>query len=295
MTGKREKQNSGRNFVYILVGSIIIVVAMCVTITLLVVPHPTGTVVQDTIKMIREEQAQKGKQSQKGLKKAVKTTPAKDYNYDKPVPVRAAVDDTDFSHTAFVGNSRMQGFYELSGVMGADLYAKKGISVRDFMEKENVTAPGGKITLFASMSGKTYDKIYMMFGLNELGWVDANSFTLYYTAALKNLKEVFPNAQIYVESILPLNEGKVKDETGEKTNTRIRYYNELLQKAAAAEKVYYVNPAEIMTDKEGELFADASVDGIHLNKAYCEKWYSYLKTHTVAATKEEKTNENENN
>ena len=36
-----------------------------------------------------------------------------------------------------------------------------------------------------------------------------------------------------------------------------------------------------VSDENGALPADASTDGVHLNKAYCQKWLAYLKNHTV--------------
>ena len=34
--------------------------------------------------------------------------------------------------------------------------------------------------------------------------------------------------------------------------------------------------------EDGQLPAEASTDGIHLRKAYCEQWLEYLKAHTVS-------------
>ena len=32
----------------------------------------------------------------------------------------------------------------------------------------------------------------------------------------------------------------------------------------------------------GELPSEASKDGVHLRKSYCEQWMDYLRTHTVS-------------
>ena len=34
-------------------------------------------------------------------------------------------------------------------------------------------------------------------------------------------------------------------------------------------------------DENGALPYDASNDGVHLSKAYCQQWLTYLQTHTV--------------
>ena len=53
-------------------------------------------------------------------------------------------------------------------------------------------------------------------------------------------------------------------------------------------KVFYLDVAEVMKDESGNLPVDASLDGVHLKKEYCQKWYEYLKTHTVQHEVEDK-------
>ena len=43
----------------------------------------------------------------------------------------------------------------------------------------------------------------------------------------------------------------------------------------------YCKAIDDITGADGQLPADASKDGVHLRKAYCERWLDYLKTHTV--------------
>ena len=62
-------------------------------------------------------------------------------------------------------------------------------------------------------------------------------------------------------------------------------YNEMIRQIAIDKKVLYLDVGAGLSDENGILPDEASSDGVHLNKAYCEKWLAYLKTHTV--TKEE--------
>ena len=65
-------------------------------------------------------------------------------------------------------------------------------------------------------------------------------------------------------------------------NTKVdSKYNELIQQMAADKNIFYLNVAECVTDEEGYLYSDASTDGVHLNKKYCDKWIEYIKTHVV--------------
>ena len=45
--------------------------------------------------------------------------------------------------------------------------------------------------------------------------------------------------------------------------------------------VVAIDGMEIYVDENGEMFYDASFDGVHFNKAGYKQWYEYLKTHTV--------------
>ena len=58
-------------------------------------------------------------------------------------------------------------------------------------------------------------------------------------------------------------------------------YNDLMRKAAEEKQVVFLDLTPEFTGADGKLPADASKDGVHLRKAYCEKWLDYLKTHTV--------------
>ena len=54
-----------------------------------------------------------------------------------------------------------------------------------------------------------------------------------------------------------------------------------MQQLARDNEVYYLNVAECVSDAEGALWEDASTDGVHLKKEYCDLWYEYLRLHYV--------------
>ena len=43
----------------------------------------------------------------------------------------------------------------------------------------------------------------------------------------------------------------------------------------------YLDLYSEFVDENGALPEDGSHDGVHLTKAYCQRWLEYLKTHTV--------------
>ena len=99
-----------------------------------------------------------------------------------------------------------------------------------------------------------------------------------YEQIIDTLREINPNVTIYVQSILPVTKEK-SDNDSIYNNPKIDTFNALLQKMCEEKEVYYVNVSEAVCDESGTLPADASFDGVHLNKESCQKWLEYLKTH----------------
>lgn len=202
-------------------------------------------------------------------------------NFSLPVPEGKEMDDDYFDDAVFIGDSRTQGFILYSGLANATAYADKGLSVESAFTKESISVDGKKIPVMDALAANdSFKKVYLMLGVNELGWNYANIFQEKYQKVVQRIKEINPEAEIYVQSILPVSQAK---SDGDKVynNPRIQEYNQLIMEVAAEEEVYYLDVAEAVSDENGALPADASTDGVHLNKAYCQKWLAYLKNHTV--------------
>lgn len=192
-----------------------------------------------------------------------------------------------FADALFIGNSLVVGM-EKSGTVEADFYSTIGLSVYGFFEKSFLPAPDGtgeKVTaLEAFVRSGGYPKVYLMFGINELGWPSANAFVKQYSEVIDALLTVRPDATLYVQGILPINETVYRtspDAQSYITNERIAEFNASLEAMAAEKQVYFVNPGEVLTDENGQLTQSATSDGIHLSGIYLAKWANYLKAHTV--------------
>ncbi len=207
----------------------------------------------------------------------------------------ARADDTYFSEdTLFIGNSLVVGMQKIAAI-DTTYYATIGMSVKQFFEKPMFVSPDGdenkdgspKIVTTAEAIVREGDfrRVYLMFGVNELGWPGSSAFFDYYERLIDLILNVRPDAVIYVQGLLPMNEAvyAASAETPSEyfTNTRIAEYNEKLSALAARKSVVYLNPGEVIADESGVLPADATTDGIHLNAAYIRRWAEYLYTHTV--------------
>lgn len=205
-----------------------------------------------------------------------------EYDYSKPVPAMdVAVAEEYFQDAVFIGDSRTDGFRLFSGPPAATYYTANGLKVDTIFTKEVVeTGDGEKITIIAALQQKPFQKVYIMLGINELGWAYSSLFIQKYGEVITTIKNNLPQARIYIQSLLPVSKQRsLSDKVY--NNARISEYNELIKQMAAEKKVYYLDVAQGVADAEGNLAGDASADGIHLQKEYCDRWLDYLQWHYV--------------
>lgn len=194
-------------------------------------------------------------------------------------PPADPVEDTYFDDAVFLGDSRTEGFRLYSGLnTGKYLYAT-GATVASVFNK-SVDTPLGKMPLLDALQQMDCGKIYVMLGVNELGWNGTDIFRNQSAKLIERLQADHPDATIVIQSILPVS-AKQDAKGSYVNNQRIDAYNQVLQELAETYGVVYLNVAEAVMDEDGYLRADWNFDGVHLNKAGCQAWLDYLRTHPV--------------
>jgi len=209
---------------------------------------------------------------------------ASNYDFSQPVPESEPVNNEYFHTAAFVGDSRTEGFLIYSGVGGGKNLTSNGLSIFKLAEKKAMTIGGKEYTLLEALALDTYDKVYLSLGVNELGVYDDEGFYRSYCRAIEAIRTIQPDAVIYIQGLIPLNEGVIAKTIKRDylTNEHLRVYNDLMRKAAEDKQVAFLDLYSAFVDENNELPADASHDGVHLSKDYCKKWLAYLQTHTVS-------------
>lgn len=216
-----------------------------------------------------------------------------DYDYTKPVPESPPVDKSFYDDALFIGDSRTEGFRMFAGLNNATFYSAKGLLASTtftdhFIPPDGFDVPSdaktgedGTLTVAQAIEyGPVFGKIYIMLGINELGWPNVQAFIGYYRQLIGLIRKHNPDAHIYVQLIIPVS--KSKSDTDEiYNNERIALFNRLIAEMCAEEKVFYINTPEAVVDENGALPEDAGIDGVHMKKLYCERWRDYLFTHTV--------------
>lgn len=206
------------------------------------------------------------------------------YDFSQPVPQGEAVDNSYFDDAAFVGDSRTDGFMLYSGIGTGKNLTSNGLSIFKLAEKKALTIGGKKYTLLEALGLESYGKVYLSLGVNELGYYNDQKFYTSYCAAIDAIRAVQPNAVIYIQGLIPLNEEQIEAANGNKyklSNDHLRVYNDLMRKAAEEKQVAYLDLYAEFADENGALPEGVSRDGVHLVKDACKQWLDYLKTHTV--------------
>lgn len=185
-----------------------------------------------------------------------------------------------FEDACLVGDSRVQGL-GLYSDLPATNYGIVSMQLYRVFDKRVISTDAGKVTIPEALAmGTQYGKIYLGFGLNEMGWGNDEMFAEYYYGLIDYIKAVQPDAIIYIMGLIHVTE-REEQSSSLYTNEKINHRNELLKEIAENEHVYYLDLNEVFTDENGRLAAEDSFDGIHIKAGAIDKWADYLRTHAI--------------
>ena len=192
------------------------------------------------------------------------------------------VEDDYFADAVFIGDSRTMGLFEYGGLEDtAAFYASTGLTVYEMFEAEIVPGEDGKITVEEALQQNSFAKIYLMIGINEMGTGTVESFLEAYEAAVAHLRELQPDAIIYLQAII-----KVTTERSEQgdyiNNEGIIARNEGIARLADNEHVFFLDVNPLICDETGGMIPEYTFDGVHLKAVYIDIWKDFLKTHAVS-------------
>ncbi len=142
-----------------------------------------------------------------------------------------------------------------------------------------VSSGGEKLTLDEVLSSEHYQMIYLMLGINELGY-DMSQTIKQYKEVLDKIKEMQPEAVMVLEANLHITSEK-SEKSPVYSNSKINRLNQEIQKIAEENSCYYIDVNEIFDDKGGSLNQAYSTDGSHVLGKYYAEWVKWLKEEKV--------------
>lgn len=206
------------------------------------------------------------------------------YEFGTPLETSATVLDTWFDDVVFLGDSRTEGFQLFSGLNHGAFYCHRGMSVftADSDDYRVFNVGGEAVTLIGAVRAKQYAAVYLMLGINELGY-SVSSFESALSELVEEIVLAQPEAVIYLETIPPVNDAKAH-ESGlpeYETAANVEKFNQVIVKIAEKERVVLLDTASCYRDSEGQLPEDMTRDGVHFSADGYVIWADYLRTHTM--------------
>lgn len=189
------------------------------------------------------------------------------------------VDDSYFSDALFIGDSRTVGIHEYGKLTTPDYFCSNGLSSYTIL-KENINVKGfGKTTLGNLLSKKTYGKIYIMIGVNELGNV-MDELATKMNDLITAVRKAQPNAIIYLQGNLHVTAARANTDKYI-NNVRMNELNSIIASHADNKKTFYIDPNILFDDENGNLRQDYSADNSHIYAKYYVIWTDWLKTKAI--------------
>lgn len=202
---------------------------------------------------------------------------------ERPAKTWGTVGEEYFDDALFIGDSRTVGLRDY-GNFGekTTFYASTGLTIFKLFTAEIVEKEGqrNKISVEEALGERQFRKIYLMLGINELGTGDVERFEKAYAEAVEHIRELQPEAVIYIQSIM-----KVTVERSEEgdyiTNEGIVGRNEAICGLADGESVFYLDVNEVVIDETGGMNPEYTTDGVHLKAIFIPLWKEFLKSHAI--------------
>ena len=113
-------------------------------------------------------------------------------------------------------------------------------------------------------------KVFLMAGINGLQQQSLSDFEFWYTALVDSIRNVLPETELYIESILP-----VTSYSDYCDNAKIREANVILQRLATQRGLVYINLYD-QYEIDNALPDNMSYDGLHLTDEAYGIWYNVL-------------------
>lgn len=194
----------------------------------------------------------------------------------------STVDETYFQDAAFIGDSRTVGISDYAGLDETDFYCESSMTIFKVLEDTGVTyqKTGKKVDLKEILQTKQYGKIYLMLGINELGYGNTERYYEKYRETVEQIREWQPDAILYIMANLHISREKNNMDT-EFNNVNINDKNAAIAGLADGEHSFYLDSNPIFTDEEGFLKSELTFDGVHLYAQHYDIWKQFLMEHAV--------------
>lgn len=188
-------------------------------------------------------------------------------------------DTTYFDDALFIGDSRTVGLAEYGNLGQAEVLADSGMSVYKVMKTEFTTGSGRKLRLTDLLEEREFGKIYIMLGINELGY-DFDQTVKKYGQMLTDIRSLQPHALIYLQANLHITSEKSETSTYY-NNDNINRFNRAVEEMADGKEVFYLDVNGLFDDETGGLDEQYTSDHTHILGKHYLSWVDWLLSQAV--------------
>lgn len=216
--------------------------------------------------------------------------PVQPLDLSAPAPAGEAVPEDWFGDAVFVGDSRSDGLRLYSGIQGADFLAYRSLMSHQVVGTEGVeqkaiprNGTGEKRTVLEWLEDRDYGKVYIMLGINEMGFGGPEGFQAAMGEIVDQVRARQPEAVIYIQSLVPIRPELAREMNPAEwlNNDNVAAYDQALRAVCEEKRAVYVDVAAALVGEDGALPLEGTTDGVHFTRAWYERWYECLRTHTV--------------
>ena len=187
-----------------------------------------------------------------------------------------------FDDALFIGDSRTVGLSEYGDLGQATFFASNGMSVYNVYTSEISIPSIGKITLEDLLTNKDFAKVYLMLGINELGYNFNTSIDMY-LSLVETIKTLAPEAIIFVQANLHVSQSRSESDKIF-NNKNIDKFNNSVAKLADNKTIFYIDVNHLFDDEDGNLSTKYTADNTHVLGRYYNDWSSWLYTKAIEKT-----------
>jgi len=188
--------------------------------------------------------------------------------------IKAQVSETDWAVIAWK-SSLKQLHYDSDIAFIGDSITQGGDFQTYFPNKKVINLGYGGDTIVgmtqrvSMLKNTSPENVFVMIGINGLTNMNISVCSESYSALLASVKEAVPEAEIFVQSVLPISEKKEK--TLFCSNATIKKFNKEIKKLSEENKMTYIDLYSVFAQNE-QMNPSLSTDGLHLNSNGYEVW-----------------------
>lgn len=136
----------------------------------------------------------------------------------------------------------------------------------------------GMLARFDEITAAKPKKFFILAGINDVSLSRSNATILRnYSQLINQLQTESPDTEIFIQSILPINNDVGHYSRLKGKEKQILSLNRELQQLAESKRVVFVNLFPFFADSEGKLKKEFTSDGLHLNSGAYNLWANIIR------------------